>query len=92
MSKEVSIADAKRQLSAWVRDAEHGETVVITRRGKPVAALVGAADLEQLERLRAAGPNAGLAGLAGGWPGSDELVAHLDHQRRTAGRDLPDLE
>lgn len=46
MSKEVTVAEANEQFSAWVRNAEHGEPVVITRRGKPVAALVSAEDLE----------------------------------------------
>jgi prevent-host-death family protein len=92
MSKEVTVAEVKKHLSSWVRDAEYGETVVITRRGKPVAALVSTADLEQLKRLRAAGPDAGLVGLAGGWDSSDELVHHTLLHTRTRGRDLPDLE
>ncbi len=89
MSKAVSIAEAKSQLSTWIRRAEHGEAVVITRRGKPVAALVPAADLEPLARLRAAGPQAGLAGLAGGWEGADELVENLEKLERSSGRALP---
>jgi hypothetical protein len=32
--------------------------------------------------LRTAGPQAGLAGLAGGWPGSEDLVSELDALRR----------
>ena len=92
MSREVSIAEAKTQLSSWVRAAEHGEAVVITRRGKAVAALVSAEALAQLERLRAAGPQAGLAGLAGGWEGSDLLVAELEGLARTEGRALPELD
>lgn len=92
MSKEVSIAEAKKGFSAWVRSAEHGESVVITRRGKPVAALVGTEELEQLHRLRAAGPDAGLAGLAGGWEGSDELVGQVRQNQRTQGRQLPELD
>lgn len=35
----VSIQDLKPQLSARVADAEAGETVVITRHGRPVAQL-----------------------------------------------------
>ena len=38
----VNLADAKARLSAWVARAEAGETVSITRRGKPVARLVAA--------------------------------------------------
>ena len=36
----INIAEAKAQFSALVERAEAGETVEITRRGKPVAKLV----------------------------------------------------
>jgi prevent-host-death family protein len=36
---DVSIAEAKNQLSELVRAVERGEEVVITRHGKPVARL-----------------------------------------------------
>jgi prevent-host-death family protein len=39
---EVSLAEAKARLSALVERARSGETVSITRRGKPVARLVPA--------------------------------------------------
>jgi len=39
---EVSLADAKAHLSALVARAEAGETISITRRGKPVARIVAA--------------------------------------------------
>ena len=35
----ISIKEARRQLSALVDAAEHGQSVVITRRGKNVACL-----------------------------------------------------
>lgn len=65
---------------------------MITRRGKPIAALVSNEDLEQLKRLHAAGSSAGLGGLAGGWENSDELVRNTQLHTRTYGRDLPDLD
>ena len=36
----VSVADAKNRLSELLRSVESGETVLITRNGKPVAQLV----------------------------------------------------
>jgi prevent-host-death family protein len=39
----VTLADAKNRLSELVRRAEAGEEVVVTRRGHPVARLVGPA-------------------------------------------------
>lgn len=68
MPKRVTIAEARDQLSAHVRSAEHGTPVVITRRGRAVAAIVGADEYARLVRLRAAGPQAGHAGLAVGRP------------------------
>jgi prevent-host-death family protein len=38
---DVALADAKAQLSELVERAMRGEDVTITRRGKPVARLVG---------------------------------------------------
>lgn len=44
--REVSTKDLKDQLSEWVRRVEsEGERVVITRSGRPVAALVPLSDL-----------------------------------------------
>ena len=56
-----SLADAKARLSELIDKVEAGETVEITKRGKPVAKVVPAAkskklkpiDFEALERLRA---------------------------------------
>src|SRR5947208_2692848 len=74
---EVTVATAKARFAACVREAEQGTTVVITKHGRRVAALVPAGDVEELRRLRAAGPKAGLASLAGGWEGSGVLHAQL---------------
>jgi prevent-host-death family protein len=56
--KHVSLADAKARLSELVTNAEEGETIEITRRGKVVARLVPAEtarpkiDIEALKRFR----------------------------------------
>jgi len=92
MTKTVPIAEAKATLSRWIRTAEQGEPVVITRHGRPVAALVPAEDVERLERLRAAGPEAGLAGLAGGWEGTDELVRRIEELPRRGRRSVAPLD
>jgi len=92
MSKNISIAEAKAHFSVCVREAEQGESVLITRHGKPVAAIVAATDLEQLERLRQAGPQEGLASLAGGWDDSDELVQHIEQSARSSVRHAASLD
>jgi prevent-host-death family protein len=86
MAKSVSAAEAKARFADCLRTAEMGKSVVITRHGKPVAALVPAADLEQFERLRSAGPEKGLAGVAGGWKDSEELVRAISRLRRSGPR------
>lgn len=48
-----SIAEARRHLPGLVREAESGRTVELTRRGKPVAVLVG---LDRYRRLASARP------------------------------------
>lgn len=65
---------------------------MITKHGRPVAALVPAEDAEELKRLRSAGPSSGLAGLAGGWPHSEELVADVQQTKRGPLRRTRELE
>lgn len=48
MAGRHSIADARRNLPRLVREAEHGKTVELTRRGDPVAVLVGCRTFERL--------------------------------------------
>jgi prevent-host-death family protein len=86
------VAEIKATLSEQIREAEHGRTVLITRRGRPVAALVSAVELERLRRLRSAGPEGGLASVAGGWKDSDELADLLDSSARTRKRATPRLD
>jgi len=82
LGRSVSLAEAKAKLSECVREAEGGDFVVITRHGKPVAALVAADELERLEILRAAGPEGGLASLTAGWEGSEDLADLLSSRER----------
>ncbi|MCX7305360.1 MAG: type II toxin-antitoxin system prevent-host-death family antitoxin [Hyphomicrobiales bacterium] len=55
--KSVSVAEAKAHLSELITQAAEGETVSITRRGKPVAQLVAAQkprkkiDVEMLRKV-----------------------------------------
>lgn len=89
MTRTVSVAHAKAELSQCIRWAEDGEPVVITRHGKPVAALVRVEELEHLQRLRAAGPESGLLSLGGGWEGSEALSHLIGRSPRPSGSDLP---
>ncbi len=48
MTDTLSIAEARRNLPTLIRDAESGKAVTLTRRGTPVAVLVGRRQYEQL--------------------------------------------
>ena len=91
MGKSISVAEAKATFSDCIREVEAGSSLIITRHGKPVVALVRLTDVEHLERLRKAGPQSGLVGVAGGWEGSEELADILDGSPRRGQRDTPDL-
>jgi len=93
-----SIADAKAHLAEYVANAEAGARVVLTRHGRPVAALVPLADLQWLEQGSQEDPQAGLAGLIAAWDSDGgETDADADGvfalviAERTFGRALPNL-
>ena len=89
-------AEAKSGFAEALRRAEGGDVVVITRYGKPVAALISAQDLASVRRLRAASPRDGLAGLVGRWEGGDELAEEVDRvvaeRSLSPSRPSPDLD
>ena len=92
MSKYLSIKEVKSALPGCILEVEKGEPLLITSEGRPVAALVRPQDLERLERLQETSAEAGLASLAGGWDGSDELVHHLQASSRIGRREVADLD
>ncbi len=89
-----SIADAKTHLAECVTSAEAGDPVLITRHGKPVAAIVRAEDLAVIERSREDDPQAGLAGVIGREDDFEDFALILDEvvRRRGPPRPLPTLE
>ena len=48
MTEKHSITEARRNLPRLIREAEHGKTVELTRRGETVAVLVGHRKFERL--------------------------------------------
>jgi hypothetical protein len=73
-------AELTRRLEAWAREVfgEHVLEGIETAKWRFV-------------RLPAVGPG-GLAALAGGWEGSDELVNGILELRRSPGRLVPEME
>jgi len=90
--KNRSVSEVKAKLSEYVREAQHGDPVVITRHGQAVAALVSSEEVQMLERLRSAGPEGGLASVAGGWEDSDDLIRILETSSRVGSRNGPGLD
>lgn len=95
MEAKVSTAAAKARLSALITKAANGQRVVIERRGKPLAALVGMADLEIVKREAPASPHPqGALVLVGAWGdvASDEVDSLIDEiyaqRRRDIGRSV----
>ena len=91
MGRALAVAEAKAVFADCLRQAERGDPVVVTRHGKAVAAIVSLEDYQALARLKAAGPEGGLASLAGGWQGSDALVTAALSTRRSRPRKAPEL-
>ena len=55
MAYEIPVTQARAELADLINRVVYGsERVVVTRHGKPLVALVSAADLERLEKLDAA--------------------------------------
>ena len=52
---DVAITELRTHLSLWLDRVQHGEEVVVTDRGVPVARLVGMTATGTLERLTAEG-------------------------------------
>ena len=48
--KTINVSEAKSRFSEFLSRAARGERFVIVRRERPLAALIGAAELERLER------------------------------------------
>ena len=73
---KVSVANAKSHLSELIAKSLHAnEKIIITRRNKPVAAIVSLDDLQIIEQQQ---EREGLASIAGKWKEFDELASYLD--------------
>lgn len=86
MVRTLPVAEAKAHLTQHIRDTERGGRLIITRHGRPVAALVSVQDLDAVERGLPAGAG-GLASLAGSLGTGGEFAANVERIRR--GRSRP---
>ena len=83
---KISVAEAKANLSAILsKSAYSNEKFLITRRNKPIAALVSVDDLKIIEQHQ---ERQGLASVVGKWKGFEEIVesiADLESLRKSGG-------
>jgi len=83
----IGAAEAKTHLSELLSKVAYGgESFVIERRGRPVAALVGVTELEKQGKEEKAGDWQGFLCLVGAWKEApeaelDDLVAHIYEER-----------
>jgi prevent-host-death family protein len=75
MIREYSIAMARDHFTAIVRQAEAGDEVRLTRRGRPVAVVLSEPDFQR---------------LSGALPSIVAAAADLREEARQAGIDYPD--
>jgi len=47
--KTISFTDFRKKASGFIAEVEHGETIVLLRRGKPVAQVIPFSDISQRE-------------------------------------------
>ncbi|MEU1301742.1 type II toxin-antitoxin system Phd/YefM family antitoxin [Streptomyces shenzhenensis] len=72
MAYEIPVTQARAELADLINRVVYGgERVVVTRHGKPLVALVSAADLERLEELTE--------------PADDQVVSSVSSVREAAG-------
>jgi len=73
--QHISVAEAKSHLSEIIAKSIHGhERFIITRRDKPVAALINLDDLKIIEQYQ---ERQGLAAVASTWPDFEEMATPL---------------
>jgi prevent-host-death family protein len=89
--REAPVAEVKARLSEYVSlSASRGDRIVITRRGKPVAALIS---LEDLQTLSQAQKRKGLGELMGRWKDFEEIAGSVERiyqaRRNNGYRDVP---
>jgi prevent-host-death family protein len=91
MTHVIGVAEAKRRFSELIERVRSGERFVVTRRGRPVLALVPPAESAD-EEPRSLGL-AALAGALADWDELDDVVAEIYASRRRAkDRNVPDLD
>lgn len=88
----MGVAEAKRRFSELIDRVRGGERFVVTRRGRPVVALVPPEETEDVGEPQRYLGLAAFAGAAAEWEDIDDFVREIyAARRRERGRPPPDL-
>ena len=80
---EVPVAEMKTKLSDFIAKVAHGhQSFVITRRGRPTAALVNIEDFQSIGQIK---EKRGLSEAIGKWRGFEEMVTDVAGARTGKG-------
>lgn len=83
--KTASVAELKNNLSEYLANVRFsGEHVLITKRDKPIAALVS---IDQLDQLKTRDEMRGLASVIGKWKGFEEIAGDIEKAWASRGKD-----
>ncbi|MFE4669309.1 type II toxin-antitoxin system Phd/YefM family antitoxin [Streptomyces sp. NPDC056716] len=83
MAYEIPVTQARAELAELINRVVYGgERVVVTRHGKPLVALVSAADLQRLDELDGIGDLGELGDL--GEPAEEQVVGSVSAVREVA--------
>jgi len=79
--EEVSVAEVKSRFSEYVAKVAYThQRLIITKRNKPIAALV---DLNTLQRVENKNERRGLASIIGKWRDSEDLAENIENVIKT---------
>ena len=85
--EKVSVAEIKAHFSEYIsKVASTHEKIIITRKRKPVAALIDINDAQTLNNTIESG---GLVNVIGKWNGFDEISKQIDEAYASRKKDMP---
>lgn len=86
MIEQVSVAEVKNKFSEYVAKVAHTNQhyLIITKRNKPIAALVDLATLKRVEKIEG---KQGLASVIGRWKNFDEIYPEIENAIQTRSKD-----
>ena len=92
MTETMGVAETKRRFAELIDRVVAGERIIVTRRGRPVIALVPATDDAAAEPRTYVGL-AAFAGILEDWDEGPEMIEEiLAARHRSFGREVPEID